>query len=77
MTELSDTERHAAVKALMQWFKSQEINPQEAALVMIELQAMCLVDKTQSIAELSKSCKLFYEALTISVAFELRVKGHA
>jgi hypothetical protein len=75
MTKLSDTERGEAVKALIQWFDSQDINPQEAALVMIVLQARCLIDKTTNPIKLINATNLFRTALVCEIAVQLHEKA--
>lgn len=50
--KLTEEELHAATKALVAWFRSQDIDPQDAGLIMIDLTAHLLVEKTRDIAAL-------------------------
>lgn len=72
MKELTDKERSEAMRALTAWFKSQDINPQEAALIMLELMALCLVDKTKDIDALQSACENFRMGLVMNVALMLK-----
>lgn len=72
MPDLTDTERMEAGKALMRWFDSQSIMPPDAALVMIEVLATCLVDKAKDIDQLQGACETFKAGLVINVALMLK-----
>ena len=74
MTQLTDKERTAAMHALSDWFKSQDINPQEAALVMLELIAFYLVNKTRNADALQDSCEIIRKALMLNCALFLKQK---
>lgn len=69
---LTDTERAAAVKALARWFQSQDIMPPDAAAIMIETIAACLVDKTKSLTALQESCENFKLGLILNIALMLK-----
>lgn len=69
---MTDKDRTEATKALMRWFNSQEIMPADAAIVMIELLAACLVNKTKSIVSLQESCEDFKLGLILNVALLLK-----
>ena len=72
---LSDEDRKAATKALIRWFKSQDINPKDAGLIILELCAMLLVDKTTNPVELLDAAKTWQVALVMEMAVQLECKG--
>lgn len=72
---LSDKDRSAATKALIRWFKSQDINPKDAGLMMLEISAMLLVDKTTNPVELMDAAKTWQVALVMEMTLQLQSKG--
>lgn len=72
---LDETELREARNALKQWFISQDINPKEAGIIMVDLIAICLVDKTTDVLELQSAINTFRAGLIMSVALEVREKA--
>jgi hypothetical protein len=72
MTALTDHERTDAAKALIRWFDSKAIIPGEAAIIMIEVLAQCLVEKTKDIRSLNESCENFRLGLLLNIAILLK-----
>lgn len=70
---MTDKEIEDAGLALVNWFKSQDIMPGDAAIVMIRLMAIQLVLKSgKDVAALQRSVGIFRDALTLDIAVQLR-----
>jgi hypothetical protein len=69
---MNDADRAKAAKALMRWFDSQDIMPPDAAVLMIEVLASCLIDKTKDIRKLQESCENFKLGLVLNIALMLK-----
>lgn len=69
---MTDKDRMQAVKALTRWFQSQDIMPPDGAIIMIELLAVCLVDKTKDPRKLTESCENFRLGLILNIALLLK-----
>lgn len=69
---MTEPDIDSAIKALINWFQSQEIMPPDATVIMLKLMAMQLVLKTQDPAKLTKATNNFSHCLLIEIAGHLR-----
>lgn len=65
---MDDTERAQAMEALKQWFMSQDINPKDAAVIMVSLAADLLTQKSKDIPALQEAVKDHSILLAIEIA---------
>ncbi len=68
MRQLTNQEVDQAMMALIEWFKSQEIMPGDAGIIMAKLVATQLVLKTRDVSQLTRAIDLHHDLLTCEVA---------
>lgn len=72
---MTDDDRKAAVTALIGWFKSQDIDPADAAQVMSLLIAEQLVIQSQAdVAKLQQSADMMRKLLLLDMAAVIRAR---
>jgi len=69
---LTDKEHDEAANALINWFKSQNINPGDASVIMLKLIATQLVAKTTEVDRLVQAISLATKILTTDVASQIK-----
>lgn len=70
--QLSEAERNQAAHALSIWFQQNDISAKEGALVMVQLIAACLLDKTTDILQLQEGVQAFHMGLVYEIALRIR-----
>jgi len=71
---MNEAELEAAGNALINWMKSQEINPANGTAIFIKLIATQLVAKTVDTDRLEVAVDNIRKLLTVEIDFELRRK---
>lgn len=69
---MEEHEHNKAADALIDWFKSQDIMPADAGVVMAIVIARCLVEKTRNLEKLQDGIRLHNQLLAVEVASSLR-----
>lgn len=69
---MTDSEIDQAIKALKAWFQSQDIEPPDAGLIMIKLQAQMFTHKTRDLYKLQDAINSSSLLLSIEIAGYLR-----
>lgn len=69
---LNAEERHEAMRALIAWFESQDINCQESSIVMIDLLSRAFIDKSRDPINLQKAVEYTRMALIYNIALLLK-----
>lgn len=69
---LTEVQIDQAIEALMRWFKTQDLTPQDAEPIMIRLGALLLVNETRDIDQLQKAVTLWRDFLVLEIAGFLR-----
>lgn len=71
---LSDKEYEDIRKALIEWFKSQSIEPKQAGVVMVQLMADLVTEVSLSTDRLQESIRIHHECFTMEVEWFRRKK---
>lgn len=71
---LSDKEYDAITNALINWFKSQDINPKDAGVVMCKLSAILFVENSIEINSLNDAIRLHSQLLTTEIRIARKFK---
>ncbi len=67
-----DKEFYGAKAALIEWFKSQNINPSGGAFIMVSLIADQLVAKNLNLVELQNAAIDVYKLLLLEIAIAIK-----
>lgn len=69
---MTEAETDSAISALKAWFISQDINPADAGIMMIKLQAELFTSKTRDLNKLQEAINSSRILLSIEIAGFLR-----
>lgn len=69
---MTESEINQAIAALKQWFMSQDIDPGDAGIMMIKLQAEMFTHKTKDLLKLQEAMKSTSTLLAIEIVGYLR-----
>jgi hypothetical protein len=69
---ITEKDSSAAGDALIDWFKSQGLDPADGSLVMLKLMAAQLVSKTKNVHELERAIGNVKLILTCEIAIALK-----
>ena len=72
---LNAEEHHEAVRALIAWFESQDINCQESSIVMIDLLSRAFIDKSRDPIKLHEAVEYTRMALIYNIALLLQIEA--
>lgn len=70
---MTDTEALQAVEALKSWFKSQDLDPDDAGIIMISLLAQLYTQKTRDLGLLQKAIESHNLVLALEIARYVRL----